>query len=311
MKKTTLKYRTIILSDVHLGAPDCQVDKINHFLKHTHCERLILNGDIIDGWSLKRKGGWSRKHTRFIRLVLKKMEKKGTDVIYIRGNHDDVLANFLPLSFDNLRIVEDYVHTAADGQRYFCLHGDAFDAVTQNSKLLAVLGDIGYQSLLKLNRYYNRYRRWRGKEFYSLSKAIKARVKTAVSYISRFEEIAVKTARQKGCAGFICGHIHTPADKEIDGLRYLNSGDWVESNTAIVENFDGRMEVIDYDQFCARLLQKAASKATNGNGRGMTQDVDLFDDELDPVDEDVDLEGLPVIQIDIDKPAKRRGKAAG
>lgn len=284
MKKTVLKFRTIILSDVHLGAPDCQIDKVNHFLKHTHCERLILNGDIIDGWSLRRKGGWTRKHTRFIRLVLKKMEKKGTDVVYIRGNHDDVLANFLPLAFDNLRIVEDFIFHTATGQRYFCLHGDAYDAVTQNSKLLAILGDIGYQSLMKLNRYYNRYRKWRGKEFYSLSKAVKAHVKTAVSYISRFETSVVTLTKHKECAGFICGHIHSPADKIIDGVRYLNSGDWVESNTAIVEDFDGNLRVIDYDEFCAQLMAKVASREEIG-------------DDHSPIEEDVDMDGLPVIQV--------------
>jgi UDP-2,3-diacylglucosamine pyrophosphatase LpxH len=249
MKKTALNFRTIILSDVHLGAPDCQVEKVNRFLKHTHCDRLILNGDIIDGWSLRRKGGWQKGHTRFIRLVLKKMEKHGTEVIYIRGNHDDVLAKILPLSFDNLRIAEDFVHIAADGRRYLCLHGDAFDAVTQNSRFLAVLGDIGYQGLLRLNRYYNRWRRWRGMEYYSLSKAIKARVKSAVNYISRFEESVVKFTRRRDCDGFICGHIHSAADKQIGSLRYLNSGDWIESCTAIVEHFDGRMEVVDYDTF--------------------------------------------------------------
>jgi UDP-2,3-diacylglucosamine pyrophosphatase LpxH len=257
MKNTALRYRTIIMSDVHLGAPDSQVDKANFFLKHTHCERLILNGDIIDGWSLRRSGTWRRGHTRFVRLVLKKMEKKGTEVIYIRGNHDDLLAKVLPLAFDNLRIVENFVHEAADGKRYICLHGDVFDAVTQNSRFVAILGDIGYQGLLRLNRYYNRYRRWRGKEPYSLSKAIKARVKSAVNYISRFEENVVKFARKRNCDGFICGHIHTAADKTIDGVRYLNSGDWIESCTAVVEYYDGRMEVLDYDRF-AELVREDA-----------------------------------------------------
>jgi UDP-2,3-diacylglucosamine pyrophosphatase LpxH len=289
MKKTALKFRTVIMSDVHLGAPDCQVDKANFFLKHTHCEKLILNGDIIDGWSLMRSGGWQRSHTRFVRLVLKKMEKKGTEVIYIRGNHDDVLAKVLPLAFDNLRIVEDHVHISADGLRYICLHGDAFDAVTQNSKLLAVLGDIGYQGLLRLNRYYNRYRKWRGKEFYSLSKAIKARVKTAVSYISRYEESVVKMARRRDCDGFICGHIHAPADKMIDGMRYLNSGDWVESNTAIVEHFDGRMEVVDFDTFQSWLAE--AEDAREGlNGEMARQVADLV-----AIEEDED-EAAPLAQ---------------
>jgi len=249
MKKKELKFRTIVMSDVHLGAPDCQIEKANYFLKHTHCERLILNGDIIDGWSLRRSGGWQRAHTRFVRLLLKKIEKRGTEVIYIRGNHDDILSKVLPLSFDNLRIVEDFVHEAADGKRYLCLHGDAFDAVTQNSKFVAILGDIGYQGLLKINRYYNMYRSWRGKEPYSLSKAIKFHVKSAVNYISRFEECVVKYAKRRDCDGFICGHIHTASDRMIDGMRYLNSGDWVESCTAVVEHDDGRMEIVDFDTF--------------------------------------------------------------
>ncbi len=260
--KSALEFRTVIISDVHLGAPDCQIDKVNFFLKHTRCERLILNGDIIDGWSLRRKGGWQAGHTRFVRLVLKKMEKQRTEVIYIRGNHDDVLSKVLPLAFDNLRLVEDFVHEGADGKRYLCLHGDAFDAITQHSRLLAVLGDIGYQGLLRLNRYYNRFRSWRGKEYFSLSKAIKARVKSAVSYISRFEESVASVARRRDCDGFICGHIHSPADKIINGYHYLNSGDWVETNSAIVEYYDGRMEVLYFDKFVEWLgLAKGAEKS--------------------------------------------------
>jgi UDP-2,3-diacylglucosamine pyrophosphatase LpxH len=275
MKKGELKFRTIIISDVHLGAPDCRVEKANYFLKHTQCDRLILNGDIIDGWSLRRKGGWLRAHTRFVRLVLKKMEKHGTEVIYIRGNHDDVLAKVLPLSFDNLRIVEDFVHVTADGKRYICLHGDAFDAVTQNSKFMAILGDIGYQGLLKLNRYYNRYRRWRGKEPYSLSKAIKARVKSAVNYISRFEESVVKYARRRDCDGFICGHIHSAADRMIDGMRYLNCGDWVESCTAIVEHDDGRLEVIDFDTFTGLLVDKVRKEDEANDSGGSAKRIEV------------------------------------
>jgi UDP-2,3-diacylglucosamine pyrophosphatase LpxH len=199
-----------------------------------------------------------------------------------------VLAKVLPLSFDNLRIEEDYIHTAADGLRYICLHGDAFDAVTQNSKLIAVLGDIGYQGLLKVNRYYNRYRRWRGKEFFSLSKAIKARVKTAVNYISRFEESVVSVTRRRDCDGFICGHIHSPADKTIDGLRYLNSGDWVESNTAIVEHFDGRMEVIDFDTFMKWLGEGNELQANSFTNN------DIDEKRYTLIDEDEEDESSPV-----------------
>lgn len=255
--KPTLRFKTIILSDVHLGAPDCQAEKVNHFLKHSECQRLILNGDIIDGWSLGRKGGWTRKHTRFIRLVLKKIDKRKTEVIYLRGNHDDILDRFLPMRFGGLSIVDRFIHETDRG-RYLVIHGDAFDAVTQNSKMIAILGDIGYQGLLRVNRLYNRYRAWRGKEYFSLSKAIKARTKTVVNYISKFENQIEHFTHKHNCTGFICGHIHTPDDKFIGDVHYLNSGDWVESNTALVEHVDGRFEILHYDEFCRRLEEVRA-----------------------------------------------------
>jgi len=255
-KKTVLRFRTIVLSDVHLGAPDCQIDKVNHFLRHTRCEKLILNGDIIDGWSLGRRGGWTTEHTRFIRLVLKMIEKRGVEVIYLRGNHDDILDRFLPLVFGKLRITDQHIHEGPKG-RYLVLHGDVFDAVTQNSRLLAVAGDVGYQTLMRINRAYNRYRAWRGREYFSLSKAIKSRTKTVVNYISRFEDQVESFTCKQGCIGFICGHIHTPDNKYIGKVHYLNSGDWVESSTALVEHEDGEWEVLDYDTFCQRLSAQA------------------------------------------------------
>jgi UDP-2,3-diacylglucosamine pyrophosphatase LpxH len=279
-KKAVLVYRTIVLSDVHLGAPDCQVDKVNDFLKHTHSEKLILNGDIIDGWSLGRSGGWTKKHTRFIRLVLKKLEKRGIEVVYLRGNHDDILDRFLPLLFGRLSIVDKHIHEGVRG-RYLVIHGDAFDAVTQNSKLIAIIGDIGYQSLLKINRFYNRYRSWRGKEYFSLSKAIKAKTKKIVNYISRFEAHVEDFTKKEDCIGFICGHIHTPDNKQIGSVHYLNSGDWVESNTALVEHFDGRWEIINYADF---LVQIAEEERRTG-ARPLHQE---------PVEEDTDEEGSPV-----------------
>ena len=178
--KKLLRVRTVILSDVHLGTSESKAREVNHFLRHTRSDKLILNGDIIDGWQLTRSGHWTNAHTRFVRIVLKKLEKKNTEVIYLRGNHDDILASFLPLAFENLRIVEEYIHEGPRG-RYLVLHGDVFDTVTKNFVFLAHLGDWGYRLLLKLNRWYNLWRAWRGKEYWSLSKAIKARVKEAVS----------------------------------------------------------------------------------------------------------------------------------
>lgn len=248
MDKKLLRVRTVILSDVHLGTSDCKVEEVNHFLRHIRCEKLILNGDIIDGWQLSRAGHWTKAHTRFVRIVLKKLEKRDTEIVYLRGNHDDILAAFLPLAFERLSIVEDYIHEGVRG-RYLVLHGDVFDSVTKNFVFLAHLGDWGYRALLKLNRIYNAYRVWRGKEYWSLSKAIKARVKEAVNHVSNFEEHIAQLARQRGCTGVMCGHIHTAADKMLGDVHYLNSGDWVESLTAIVEHFDGAYELIDFADF--------------------------------------------------------------
>lgn len=244
-----LHVRTVIISDVHLGTSDSKVNEVNHFLRHVRCAKLILNGDIIDGWQLRRSGQWQKPHTRFVRIVLKMMEKKNTEVVYLRGNHDDVLASFLPLDFENLRIVEDHVHEGPTGKRYLVLHGDVFDVVTKNFVFLAHLGDWGYRALLGINRLYNVWRSWRGLKYWSLSRAIKARVKKAVNHVSNFEEHIARLARERGCSGVMCGHIHTPADKYIGDIHYLNSGDWVESLTAVVEHWDGRYELIDFTDF--------------------------------------------------------------
>ncbi|MDX2063992.1 MAG: UDP-2,3-diacylglucosamine diphosphatase [Bacteroidia bacterium] len=261
MKRPKLKFRSVIVSDVHLGAPGCRIDEVNHFLKHIKCKRLILNGDIIDSWQLKRRSGyWSRKHSQFIKIVLNKVVKDDTKVIYLRGNHDDILDRFLPISFAGVFVTDKYVLRSAQGD-YLVVHGDIFDAITTHLKWLAKLGDIGYNWLLKINRYYNAYRAWRGKPYYSLSARIKAKVKGAVSFISSFEETLVDIARQRNFKGVICGHIHTAADKDMNGVHYLNSGDWVESLTAIVEHTDGRFEVIEYAEFLRRLDQKAQQRA--------------------------------------------------
>ena len=249
--KPALRVRTVILSDVHLGTPHSKAKEVTHFLKHTRCDRLILNGDIIDGWRLTRDGQWTKSHTRFIRRVLTMAQKRDTEVIYLRGNHDDFLARLLPMQFDHISLVEDYIHETPSG-RYLVLHGDVFDGVVKNMVFLAHLGDLGYSLLLRLNRFYNWFRKLRGKEYFSLSQAIKARVKQAVSFIDKFENQIAALARDRGCIGVICGHIHTPADKQIGDIHYLNSGDWVESLTAIVEHHDGRFELITFKQLCEK-----------------------------------------------------------
>ncbi len=247
MKEKT-EYESIFISDVHLGTKDSKAEEVIEFLKASRCKRLILNGDIVDGWALKGGGKWRDSHTKFVRTVLKKMEKEDTEVIYLRGNHDDILERFLPIAFDKLVIEHEYVHETPKG-KYLVVHGDGFDSVTTSCKAIAVLGSYGYEVLLRLNRFYNRWRAWRGKGYYSLSKDIKARVKSAISFVDRYEDQLHHFARARGCAGIICGHIHTAADKMLGDVHYLNSGDWVESLTAIVEKEPGEFSLLSYEDF--------------------------------------------------------------
>lgn len=253
--KRKLRFKTIFISDVHLGAPECKAAQAAHFLRNCKCEKLVLNGDIIDAWALKRGGKWEKPHTHFIRTILRKMEKEDTEVIYLRGNHDDVLSRFLPIQFDNLCVVEEHIHETPHG-KYLVVHGDGFDHVTTNHKWLAHIGAIGYETLLKLNRLYNAWRHWRGLEAFSFAKWVKARVKGAVSFVGEYEQQLQQLAHVKGCQGIICGHIHTPADRQVGDVHYLNSGDWVESLTAVVEHLDRSFEVITYADFCQRANRK-------------------------------------------------------
>ncbi len=253
--KRKLRFKTIFISDVHLGAPECKAVQASHFLRHSLCEKLVMNGDIIDAWALGRNGKWTKAHTHFIRGVLRKMEYENTEVIYTRGNHDDVLARFMPIAFDNLRICEEHIHESPHG-KYLVVHGDGFDHVTTNHKWMAHVGAVGYETLLKINRLYNSYRHWRGKEAFSFAKWVKSKVKGAVSFVGKYEEQLQELAHQRGCNGIICGHIHTPADRQVGDVHYLNSGDWVESMTAVVEHLDRTFEVITYRDFCERAGRK-------------------------------------------------------
>jgi UDP-2,3-diacylglucosamine pyrophosphatase LpxH/glycosyltransferase involved in cell wall biosynthesis len=252
-KRKKLSCRTVFLSDIHLGTPDSKADEVVNFLKHIKCHKLVLNGDIIDGWALKRGSRWTSRHSRFIRKVIKMTEQDETEVIYLRGNHDEILERFLPLSFGKIRLTKEHIHTTAKDQRYLVVHGDGFDSVSTNHKWLASLGAVGYDFLLSVNRFYNHYRAWCGKEYFSLSKHVKAKVKSAVSFVDRYEELLQELARHRKCDGIICGHIHTPEDKKVGDIHYLNSGDWVESLTAVIEHNDGTMELINYANFMENL----------------------------------------------------------
>lgn len=242
------QYRTIVLSDIHLGTSHSKVAEVSRFLQTVNCDRLILNGDIIDGWHLKKSGTkkWQPSHTQFFKIIMKLMEKCGTEVIYVRGNHDDFLDQLIPMQFANIQLVKDYPLASNNGKRYFVTHGDVFDRITTQMKWLAHLGDWGYTFLLGFNSLYNRYRIARGKPYYSLSQRIKQKVKSAVSYISDFESTLAEFARTRKYDGIICGHIHHPANTFYDGIHYLNSGDWVETLSALTEDEKGNWHVVYY-----------------------------------------------------------------
>jgi UDP-2,3-diacylglucosamine pyrophosphatase LpxH/glycosyltransferase involved in cell wall biosynthesis len=248
-RKSKLTCRTVFLSDIHLGTPDSKADEVVDFLKHLRCSKLVLNGDIIDGWALRRGGKWNSRHSRVIRKIIKMTERDKTEVIYLRGNHDEILERFLPMAFGRIRLAKEHIHETLDGKRYLVVHGDGFDSISTNHKWLALVGAVGYGFLLKVNRIYNGYRAWRGKEYYSISKQVKARVKSAVSFVDRYEDLLQGLARHRKCDGIICGHIHTPENKQVGEIHYLNSGDWVESLTAIIEHMDGQMELVRYGEF--------------------------------------------------------------
>jgi UDP-2,3-diacylglucosamine pyrophosphatase LpxH len=240
-------YKTIIVSDVHLGTKGSKSKEIARFLKQFHCDNLILNGDIIDGWQLKKSGSWKRKHTRFFNRVLKMMESQSTNVYYLRGNHDDFLDQILPLQIGRLQILADMTYES-NGKTYFITHGDVFDSITTNLRWIAYLGDVGYTFLLWLNRVVNYYRYKKGLPYFSLSQFVKGKVKQAVSYVDDYETELAKMAKAKGCNGIICGHIHKAENRMIDGIHYLNSGDWVETMSALAEDHEGNWELIYFNQ---------------------------------------------------------------
>lgn len=241
-------YKTIVLSDIHLGIKASKAKEVVHFLKQHKCETLILNGDIIDGWQLRKNGKWRKQHSNFFKHIIGLTSKNKTKIIYLRGNHDDFLEEIMPLKIGNFSIKKYYIHYGVH-KKYFVTHGDIFDNVTTKLKWIAKLGDVGYTFLLWLNRHYNTYREKKGLPYYSLSQVVKAKVKSAVSFISDYENELVKVARSRKCHGIICGHIHQPAIKTIDGIEYLNSGDWVESLTALVEDIEGTWKIIHYQEW--------------------------------------------------------------
>lgn len=238
-------YRTIWLSDIHLGSKGCQSSKLLNFLKNTESDYLILVGDIIDFWALSRSVYWPTAHNTIIQKILRKA-RHGTTVIYIPGNHDENLREYIGISLGDITLHENYTHTLSDGRTAFCIHGDEYDVVTRYHKWLAVIGDIGYEALLKINRIQNKIRAKLGLGHWSLSSYVKHRVKEAVNFISDYEETVAKEAKKMDVDMVLCGHIHSAEIKQMEDIVYINTGDWVESCTAIVEHHTGELELIKW-----------------------------------------------------------------
>jgi UDP-2,3-diacylglucosamine pyrophosphatase LpxH len=246
------RFRTIWISDIHLGTRGCNAEMLIDFLDHTDSDTLYLVGDIIDGWRLKKRFYWPASHNDVVWRMMKRA-KRGTRVVYIPGNHDEMFRQFTGLNFGGVEIKRKAIHETADGRKLLVLHGDEFDTIMLAHRWLAVIGDAAYLTLMKLNVVVNLVRRRFGLPYWSLSKVAKHKVKNAVEFIGRFEEVVAHEASMRGVDGVVCGHIHTAEMRAIGDVQYYNDGDWVEGCTALVEHDDGRMEVLHWaDEIAAR-----------------------------------------------------------
>ncbi len=243
--QTTTFHRSVFISDLHLGTRGCRSDFLIDFLKRTECEHLYLVGDIVDGWRLRKSWYWHAEFDEVLRLILEKAER-GTRITYIPGNHDEMFRQWLGLQVAGITIRREAVHQAADGKRYLVIHGDEFDGVIRYAKFLSYLGDWAYDTALVINRWFNAARIKLGYPYWSLSAWLKRQVKEAVKAIDRFETALANEARRQGLNGVICGHIHHAEMRDVQGVMYMNDGDWVESCTALVEEADGRFRLIDW-----------------------------------------------------------------
>lgn len=239
------RYRTIFISDLHLGTPGCQAGPLLDFLRAHPSDTLYLVGDIIDGWQLRRRWYWPQAHNDVVQKLLRRA-RKGSRVVFVPGNHDEFARHFIGHHFGGIEVLPEAIHITADLRRLWVTHGDHFDGVIQFAKWLAHVGDYLYELTLRLNRHVNSVRARLGLPYWSLSAYLKKRVKKALMYISRFEEAVAHEARRRGLDGVVCGHIHRAQMRDINGTLYCNDGDWVESRTALVEHHDGRLEVVQW-----------------------------------------------------------------
>lgn len=254
-------YRSVWISDLHLCNRDSQTDAIYSFLDSIHCDYLYLVGDIVDIWALKRRWYWPKSYNEVLHKLLKR-SRRGTHVIYIPGNHDELFREFVGYRFGDMEIRSQAIHETADGRRLLVVHGDEFDAIVVCHKWLSLLGAWAYDYLIALNRWVNAARRLFGLPYWSLSGACKRRVKQAVRYVTDFENVLTERARRESVDGIVCGHIHQPALRDLDGVLYANSGDWVENCTALVENPSGKLELIwwrsELDDRCGDMAEAVA-----------------------------------------------------
>ena len=241
------KYRTIWISDIHLGTKGCNAELLLDFLHSVECETLYLVGDIIDGWRLKKGWYWPDSHNEVVRRILK-IAHKGTRVVFIVGNHDEMLRDYAGFSFGGITLALEAIHETADGKRLLITHGDAFDGVVLYARWLAFLGDQAYTLMLRANVWLNAIRKRLGMPYWSLSSYLKKRVKNAVQYVCAFEDAVAREAIERGVDGVVCGHIHCAEIRQIGDVTYYNDGDWVESCTALVETFDGSMSILDWSE---------------------------------------------------------------
>jgi UDP-2,3-diacylglucosamine pyrophosphatase LpxH len=256
-------FRSLFISDVHLGTRGCQADLLLDFMRWHDAETIYLVGDIVDGWRLKRAWYWSQAHNDVVQKILRK-GRKGARIIYLPGNHDEFLRDYLGTHFGGIEVVDTAIHETADGRRFLVIHGDQFDVVVRHAKWLAFFGDWAYVTALNLNTVVNKIRRTLGFPYWSLSAWAKLKVKNAVNFIGAFEQALTGEARRHGVDGVICGHIHHAAMHEKFGLTYVNCGDWVESCTAIAENPDGSFEIIRWTRIAnlpAVIVPPALSQA--------------------------------------------------
>lgn len=237
------RYRTIWISDFHLGTKNTRAEFLLDFLKNNESDYLYLVGDIFDGWALGKSWYWPQLHNDVIQKLLRKA-RKGTKVIYIPGNHDEFARGFVDMNFGGISTKTQCIHTTVDGRQLLILHGDQFDGVIQYAKWISLLGAVAYEAALAMNRWYNVFRKLMGKPYWSLSAYLKNKAKRAVQHIANFEKAVVNEARKYEVEGVVCGHIHHPEIREIEGIVYCNTGDWVESCTALVEHVDGTLEIL-------------------------------------------------------------------